>query len=121
MNPPTRPIPTMKMNPIMKSMCTPVQSLCLAAVTALALHTSAGAAVVLAVDFGGGNGNVQSGFQGFNNPAEGGISATQSYSGITVTIDGGTNTSGVGSAGYLNSRDRAHAPRIQETTLTSPF
>jgi len=95
---------------MMKPTRTHVRSLCIAAMAALALPMSAEAAVILAVDFGGGTGNVQSGFQGFANPAEGGVSATQTYSGITVTIDGGTNTSGTGSAGFLNSRDRPHAP-----------
>ena len=100
----------MILNPTMKSSRMQMRSLCIAAMAALALPMSAEAAVILAVDFGGGTGNVQSGFQGFTNPADGGISGTQTYSGITVTVDGGTNTSGTGSAGFLNSRDRTHAP-----------
>lgn len=87
-----------------------ISSLRIAAMAALALPISAEAAVILAVDFGGGSSNLQSGFQGFTNPVDGAISATQTYSGITVTINGGTAPEGSTAPGYLNARDRPHAP-----------
>lgn len=98
----------MKLNSLMKSRRPLLRSLCPAVLAVLALTISAKAAVVLAVDFGGGTGNLQSGFQGFTNPADGAITATQTYSGITVTLDGGTNPAGT--AGYLNARSRGNAP-----------
>ncbi len=98
----------MKLNSLIKSRRIALRSLCPAVLAALALTMSAKAAVVLAVDFGGGTSNLQAGFQGFTSPADGSISSTtQNYSGITVTLNGGTSGTGTG---YLNARDRPHAP-----------
>lgn len=98
----------MKLNSLIKSGLRPFRSAGSAIAAAIALSLSADAAVVLAVDFGGNSGNLQSGFQGFTNPPDAAISATQSYSGISVTLSGGVQTNGT--TGYLNARDRPHAP-----------